>query len=137
MNIIYVDDEAPARINFRLTAEPLGGVDELHMFDNAQGVLDWLREHDADVAFLDLELGGGVGGMELARMLQQQWPAISVVFVTAYSLPFISCAETLRSYGMVLISKRLLYTDAEHSTIKAPFSLPCSNKVIRDASVIV
>ena len=85
MRIIYVDDEAPARINFRLTAEPLDGVDELHLFDNAQSVLDWLREHDADVAFLDLELGGGVGGMELARTLQQQMPAISVVFVTAYS----------------------------------------------------
>ena len=85
MKIIYVDDEAPARINFRLTAEPLGGVDELHMFDNAQGVLDWLREHDADVAFLDLELGGGVGGLELARQLQQQKPATNIVFVTAYS----------------------------------------------------
>ena len=85
MKIIYVDDEAPARINFRLTAEPLGGVDELHMFDNAQGVLDWLQEHDADVAFLDLELGGGVGGLELARQLQQQKPATNIVFVTAYS----------------------------------------------------
>ena len=41
MRIIYVDDEAPARINFRLTAEPLAGVNELHMFDNAQSVLDW------------------------------------------------------------------------------------------------
>ena len=85
MRIIYVDDEAPARINFRLTAEPLAGVDELSMFTNAQSALDWLREHDADVAFLDLELGDGVGGMELARMLQQQKPAINVVFVTAYS----------------------------------------------------
>ena len=85
MKVIYVDDEAPARINFHLTAEPLGGVDELHMFDNAQSFLDWMQDHDADVAFLDLELGGGVGGMELARRLQQQKPEISVVFVTAYS----------------------------------------------------
>ena len=85
MRIIYVDDEAPARINFRLTAEPLCSVDELHMFDNAQSALDWLRDHDADIAFLDLELGGGISGMELARRLQQQKPAINVVFVTAYS----------------------------------------------------
>lgn len=85
MRIIYVDDEAPARINFRLTAEPLDGVEELHLFGNAQSALDWLQSHDADVAFLDLELGGGGGGMELARMLQQQKPAINVVFVTAYS----------------------------------------------------
>ena len=85
MRVIYVDDEAPARLNFRLTAESLGNVEELHIFDNAQSVLDWLLHHDADVAFLDLELGGGVGGMELARMLRKQKPAINVVFVTAYS----------------------------------------------------
>ena len=85
MRVIYVDDEAPARINFRLTAEPLDSVDELHIFDNAHSALSWLQEHDADVAFLDLELGGGVGGIELARRLQQQKPAVNVVFVTAYS----------------------------------------------------
>ena len=85
MRVIYVDDEAPARLNFRLTAEPLDGVDELHIFDCASAFLDWLAYHDADVAFLDLELGGGVGGMELARRLQRQKPAINVVFVTAYS----------------------------------------------------
>ena len=85
MKVIYVDDETPARINFRLTAAPLDSVEELYLFGNAQSALDWLQGHDADVAFLDLELGGGVGGMELARMLQQQKPAVNVVFVTAYS----------------------------------------------------
>ena len=42
MKIIYVDDEMPARINFRLTAEPLDSVDELYLFGNAQSALDWL-----------------------------------------------------------------------------------------------
>lgn len=85
MKVIYVDDELPARMNFRLTAEPLDCVNSLLLFDGAQAVLDWARENTADVAFLDLELGGGVGGLELARMLQQVSPATSVVFITAYS----------------------------------------------------
>ena len=77
MKIIYVDDEMPARINFRLTAEPLDSVDELYLFGNAQSALDWLQDHDADVAFLDLELGGGVGGMELALLVDRAGAGVS------------------------------------------------------------
>ena len=77
MKIIYVDDEMPARINFRLTAEPLDSVEELYLFGNAQSALDWLQDHDADVAFLDLELGGGVGGMELALLVDRAGAGVS------------------------------------------------------------
>lgn len=85
MKVIYVDDEAPARMNFRLTAEPLEDVHSLAMFDSAESALEWLEGHTADVAFLDMELGGGAGGLEMARRLRQVCPATSVVFVTAYS----------------------------------------------------
>ena len=50
MKIIYVDDEMPARINFRLTAEPLDSVEELYLFGNAQSALDWLQERKAGAA---------------------------------------------------------------------------------------
>ena len=85
MKVIYVDDEELARLNFRIVAEPLGEGDELHLFDDAQSTLDWVRSNDVNVAFLDLELDDDMGGMELARRLQQLRPSIVVVFVTAYS----------------------------------------------------
>ena len=85
MRIIYVDDEELARLNFRIVAEPLGEVDELHLFDDAQSTLEWVQSNDVNVAFLDLELDDDMGGMELARRLQQINPSIVVVFVTAYS----------------------------------------------------
>ena len=85
MKVIYVDDEELARLNFRIVAEPLGEVDELHLFDDAQSTLEWVRSNDVNVAFLDLELDDDMGGMELARRLQQLRPSIVVVFVTAYS----------------------------------------------------
>ena len=85
MKVIYVDDEELARLNFRIVAEPLGEGDELHLFDDAQSTLEWVRSNDVNVAFLDLELDDDMGGMELARRLQQLRPSIVVVFVTAYS----------------------------------------------------
>ena len=85
MKVIYVDDEELARLNFRIVAEPLGEGDELHLFDDAQSTLEWVRSNDVNVAFLDLELDDDMGGMELARRLQQLRPSVVVVFVTAYS----------------------------------------------------
>ena len=116
MKIIYVDDEELARLNFRIVAEPLGEVDELHLFDDAQSALEWVRSNDVNVAFLDLELDDDMGGMELARRLQQLRPSIVVVFVTAYS------QHALEAFGVGAIGyvlKPYTYEDIRRELAKA------------------
>lgn len=83
MRVIYVDDEAPAIRNFRLTVAGFPEIDQLHTFQNGQEALDFALENTVDVAFLDMEMPG-IHGLDLARALKQHDRDIRVIFVTAY-----------------------------------------------------
>lgn len=84
MNVIYVDDEKPAIDNFRLTTANFPEIAALYTFQNGEDVLEFIKEHIVDVAFLDMEMPG-IHGLELAKALKKHDPQIRVVFVTAFS----------------------------------------------------
>ena len=84
MHVIYVDDEKPALENFRWTVAGFKEIKSLHLFDRAENVMEWVKTHPVDVAFLDMEMAG-LHGLELARMLKEADRSIRIVFVTAYS----------------------------------------------------
>ena len=84
MNLIYVDDEYPARNNFRLTIAPFLEVESLQLFGDGESALEWAAANPVDAAFLDMEMPG-LHGLELAKKLKALDPNISIVFVTAYS----------------------------------------------------
>jgi len=84
VRIIYVDDERPARDNFRLTMAALREVSSLELFQYGEDALRWAREHPVDVAFLDMEMPG-IHGLGLALKLREINENTRVVFVTAYS----------------------------------------------------
>ena len=83
MKIIYVDDEAPALHNFRLTAGDLRQIESLQLFDTSEDALRWAAEHPVDAAFLDVEMPV-MNGIELAKRLKQIDRNIRIIFVTAY-----------------------------------------------------
>jgi two-component SAPR family response regulator len=83
MYIIYVDDEQPARDNFRLTVASIRGIRGLELFQNGYDALEWARIHVVDVAFLDMDMPV-IHGLKLARLLKEVNPQIQIVFVTAY-----------------------------------------------------
>ena len=84
MYIIYVDDEKPARDNFRLSVASIPGIRGLELFHSGADALEWARLHVVDVAFLDMEMPG-IHGLTLAKMLKEVNPELQLVFVTAYS----------------------------------------------------
>ncbi|MDD7739072.1 MAG: response regulator [Lachnospiraceae bacterium] len=84
MHVIYVDDEQPARDNFRLTAAGILEIESLHLFESGEEALEYSRNHTVDVAFLDLEMPG-LHGLTLAQKLQEICANIRIVFVTAFS----------------------------------------------------
>lgn len=83
MYIIYVDDEKPARENFRLTVASIRGIRGLELFHNGYDALEWARLRVVDVAFLDMDMPA-IHGLKLAKMLKEINPYIHIVFVTAY-----------------------------------------------------
>lgn len=56
MNVIYVDDEKPALDNFCMTVKNFPEIKSLHLFQEAEEALDWVKNNPVDVAFLDMEM---------------------------------------------------------------------------------
>ena len=83
MRVIYVDDEHPARENFRLTISQIGEVRDVQIFRNREQAVEWVKSNPVDVAFLDIEMPG-CDGLTLSRELREHKPDLHVVFVTAY-----------------------------------------------------
>ena len=54
MHIIYVDDERPARDNFRLTVANILEISSLTLFQEGEDALKWAESHMVDMAFLDI-----------------------------------------------------------------------------------
>lgn len=84
MKIIYVDDEKPARDNFRLTAASITEIESLEMFSDGEAAVSYAAENEVDAAFLDMEMPG-LHGIALSLKLREANPNIRVVFVTAFS----------------------------------------------------
>lgn len=81
MNCIIVDDEPLARAEMRSLISETSKIDILGEFSNAPSALDFLKNNDIDLIFLDIEMPM-VTGLEFAEMLPQR---SLIIFTTAYS----------------------------------------------------
>lgn len=78
-----VDDEA---VHARLTAIGLRieGFD-VELTPNAEMALDWLHREIFEIAVVDLMLPG-INGIQLARLIHEQYPKMRIVLTSAYHL---------------------------------------------------
>lgn len=81
MNCIIVDDEPLARVEMRSLIAEKSKIDILGEFSNAPSALDFLKDNDVDLIFLDIEMPL-VTGLEFAEMLPKR---SLIIFTTAYS----------------------------------------------------
>lgn len=86
LSVLIVDDEELARLRLRsLLADcsdpPAQVVGEAA---HAPAAVQWLREHRADVALLDVQMPGA-DGVALAMTLRDIAPQMAVIFVTAHA----------------------------------------------------
>lgn len=81
MNCIIVDDEPLARGEMRSLINETSKIDILGEFSNAPSALDFLKDNDVDLIFLDIEMPM-VTGLEFAEMLPKR---SLIIFTTAYS----------------------------------------------------
>lgn len=81
MNCIIVDDEPLARSEMRSLINEISSIDILGEFSNAPSALEFLKDNDVDLIFLDIEMPM-VTGLEFVEMLPKK---SLIIFTTAYS----------------------------------------------------
>jgi DNA-binding response OmpR family regulator len=95
--LVYLDDSAVALKAMRKALVADGLV--LEAYQTADALLQRSREVALVAALLDIDLGGSVDGVQVARALKQIWPSVQLAFFTAED--FAHRAETLRDLGRV------------------------------------
>jgi len=83
LNILIIDDEAPARDRLRRMVEALPGFEVAGEARGANEALEQISLLNPDVLLLDISMPG-MSGMGLARVLQEGGASPAVIFCTAY-----------------------------------------------------
>lgn len=81
---LIVDDESPARDELRFLLDRIDGVVVVGEATTAEEAHVLLTSLDYDLVLLDVHMPG-MGGLELARLLQREDRRPAVIFVTAYA----------------------------------------------------
>ena len=84
MKIICVDDERLALEDVLVQCRSIPEVEQADGFASGEQALEWLTDHEADIALLDIDMPG-MDGIELAIRIREKKPETAVIFLTAYS----------------------------------------------------
>ena len=83
MRAICVDDELFAMKYTVQQCLQLPQIDEVQGFTRSREALDWLKDHEVDLAILDINMPE-IDGIELAGRIKQMYPQTAILFLTAY-----------------------------------------------------
>lgn len=93
LRVVIVEDDALLRTSVS-AALPVHGIDVVGATDNAAGALAMARRTRPDAALLDLDLGLGPNGVDVARALREEIPDIGIVLLTSYEDPRLAGASS-------------------------------------------
>ena len=83
MIAVAVDDEALMLRALAAAIEASPDITELMSFSDCERALEYVRENQVDVAFLDINMRG-MGGLALAERIIEDCPECRIVFCTGY-----------------------------------------------------
>ena len=84
MKIMAVDDEKHALDSIQESIKNVVPQAEVITFERGDFALDFAKENEIDIAFLDISMPV-MNGIELAKELKKLNPHINIIFCTAYS----------------------------------------------------
>ncbi len=84
MRILYVEDNATNVILVQRVANM--GKHQVINFDDGQTALDQFDQTKPDLVLLDVQLRGGLTGLDIARILRERGSTLPIIAVTAYAM---------------------------------------------------
>lgn len=129
-SILVVDDDDFTRFLLVRTLRDLGYTDVSDSPSAATALAD-ARAARPNAAILDLDLGAGPNGIDLAHALRKNLPQIAIIMLSSYQDPRLLGANRPLPEGAVYLSKRML-GDAEvlAATIREVLESPCARRSI-------
>ena len=120
MRVICVDDEKLLADHVTELCRGLPMVEEALSFSRPAQALEWLEEHGAELALLDIDMPG-MDGMELAKRIKQRHPETAILFLTGYS-QYAADAFGLRVSGYLLkpVDPERLAAEVEYVLSQTP-----------------
>ena len=112
LTAILVDDDAFTRVLLSRTIEALGHK-VLGAFATVREAANFAGKGKPQLAILDLDLGPGPTGIDLAQSLRNHDPLIGLILLTSYDDPRLIRAKNLTlPEGTVYLSKRQVESDS-------------------------
>ena len=108
MRALVVDDDDFTRFLLVRTLHSLGADEVLDFATSAEALRTVPTSYRPDLAILDLDLGTGPTGIDLAYGMRKHLPAIAVVILSSYADPRLLGANRDLPAGAVYLSKREL-----------------------------
>lgn len=129
--MLLVDDHRFTRVT--LGNALAGRGHHVHALGTAREALEWLATPEAqsiDVALLDLDLGTGPTGLDLARELRERKPTLGIVLLTSYRDPRLAghALPDLPMGGVYLCKDELAELDTLIGTIEMVRYLPLARR---------
>ena len=91
LSVLLIEDEAFTRT--LLSAALTSSLLDVHAGHSAKFAVETITAHHIDVAVLDLDLGGGPTGIDIAHALRNINPRIGLILLTSYSDPRLSSSH--------------------------------------------
>ena len=120
MRVICVDDE-PLAVEYTLgQCALLPEINEAKGFTEAESALDWLRDHPADIAILDINMPQ-IDGITLAARIKQVRSDTAILFLTAYKkYAFDAYAVHPSGYLLKPVSQEKLEEEVRYACKETP-----------------
>jgi DNA-binding NarL/FixJ family response regulator len=135
--VMLVEDDSFTRITVAGALRE-AGVDVIRECSNAAEALAAVREYRPDVGVLDLDLGRGPTGVDVATAIRRVHPSIGIVFLTSFADPRLlnPALNTLPDGACYLVKQSLtdlqLLTTAIDSSLtirKRPAEIPAHHEL--------
>ena len=84
IRIMIADDHAIVRQGLARILEKNDGMKIVAEHDNGIDALNWVRDHDCDIALIDISMPG-INGIDLLKQLREEKPKVPVLVISIYS----------------------------------------------------
>jgi DNA-binding NtrC family response regulator len=130
--ILVIDDEK----NMRLTLRSVLGDEgyRVEVVESAEDGLDALNQKEFLMVITDAQLGG-MSGYELLSRIQQRWPQLPTLMITAYATPKLA-VEAIKAGAMDYLAKPFAPEELLHSVARCTdrYRLIQENRSLRSRS---